>query len=365
MKNTLKKNKTRKAKSKNGNLVSIFVLHCLILTCTLSFTCGCEETLQNKEKGKPAAAAPLLSPSPPPTQMSEPEVKATQIIVDALADNDPQARINAIEVVATTKQVRWMPKVQRLLSDKIMRVRFAALLAVGDSQYSLAERPVKQMLKDRDLNVKIAASYAMVKLGHPEYLQVLQKAITNNDQTVRANAALLLGKSGNKDALKTLHWALKQKDSNDMVRFQAVDSIAMLGDEEIFPKLWAMLISAYADDRVMGIQAMGNLGTPKVKNVLITMLDDEVLEVRLAAAEQLGVLKDTTGEPVVLEVYEKNLTAGMEKVDIQRANIRIALAIGQIGTKSLTKFLPQLLDDESKSVRIAAAKAVFQCAMKK
>jgi HEAT repeat protein len=40
------------------------------------------------------------------------------------------------------------------------------------------------------------------------------------------------------------------------------------------------------------------------------------------------------------------------------------MAIGQIRTPSLTKFLPELLKDESKFVRIAAAKAVLQSAAK-
>src|SRR3972149_6469290 len=124
------------------------------------------------------------------------------------------------------------------------------------------------MLRDKERNVRIGASYAMVKLGHPEYSQVLLKAITSSNQTVRANAALLLGKTGDKSAINTLYWALKQKDSDDKVLFQATESIAMLGDEQIFPKLWAMLISSYADDRVMGIKAMGQLKTIQAKNAI-------------------------------------------------------------------------------------------------
>ena len=344
-------NRTQKANNKNGNTVNV-----LILACILLLTCGCEEQV----KKKPADSTPILTSS-----ANENLSKATRITLEGLADRNPQVRTCAIEVVAETGQIRLMPKVQRLLGDKSVPVRFAAAVAVGDLQYSLAERHIRRLLKDRSLNVKIAASYAMIRLGHPEYSQVLYKAIASKDQTVRANAALLLGKSGNKNALKLLHWALKNRDSDDKVRFQAAESIAMLGDEQIFPKLWAMLISTYADDRVMGIQAMGHLGTPKVKNVLITMLDDDILEVRLAAAERLGALRDTTGEHEVLDVFEKNLTVGMEKVDLQRANTRTAMAIGQIGTKSLTKFLPQFLDNESKLVRIAAAKAVFQCTMGK
>ena len=48
---------------------------------------------------------------------------------------------------------------------------------------------------------------------------------------------------------------------------------------------------------------------PEAKNALIRMLDDDILEIRLAAAEQLGVFKDPIGEVKVLEVFEKNLPA--------------------------------------------------------
>jgi HEAT repeat protein len=90
-------------------------------------------------------------------------------------------------------------------------------------------------------------------------------------------------------------------------------------------------------------------------------LDDEILEVRLTAAEQLGTLGDNTGELEVLDVFDKDLTAPMDKEGRERVNVLTAMAIGRIGTPRLVKFLPDLLKNESKFVRIAAAKAVFQC----
>jgi len=287
--------------------------------------------------------------------------EATRIIQEGLSDDNPLIKVNAIEVVADTKQIRLMPKVQRLLKDDYVPVRFLAALAVGDMEYGFAESNVKQLLQDEDGNVRIAADYAICKLEPPGSFGFVRKAIASNDQTVRANAALLLGKSGDKSILKFLYWALRRKDSDDKVRFNAVEAIARLGDERIYPKLWAMLISAYADDRVTGIRAMGALGTEQAKNALITMLDDDVLQVRLIAAGQLGKLGDVTGEPEVLEVFTKNLTAGLDKEGTEHIRKLTALAIGQIGTRPLIKFLPQLLKDESKTVRIAAAKSVFQC----
>jgi HEAT repeat protein len=324
---------------------------CALMTCAL-FVFGCNKSSQRTYDHPGGGSIDELVP------------EATRIIQEGLSDGDPRIRVNAIEVVTDTKRIKLMPKVERLLEDEFVPVRFAAALAVGDLEYSFAESSVKQLLKDKDENVRIAADYAMSKLGSGSGFKLVRKTIASSDQTIRANAAFLLGKSGDKSSLKWLWWTLQNKDSDYKARFNAAEAIARLGDERIDEKLLAMLISAYADDRVMGVKAMGALGTEKAKNFLITKLDDDVLEVRLAAAEQLGMLGETTGEAEVLKVFMKNLTAGLDKEELERVNTLTALAIGQIGTASVTKFLPQLLKNESKFVRIAAAKAVLQCTMK-
>lgn len=342
----LKKIKPMKAKGK----FSLFTFHFLIFTYYFLVVVGCDKPFWTPVHRPPAVSVDDLVP------------EATRIVQQGLADENPYVRVNAIEVVATTGQIRLMPKVQRLLeNDFVNPVRFTAAVAVGDTEYRLGEKSLRPLLNDPDENIRIAAAYALSKLGSFDSFDYLCKAIASDDQMVRANAALLLGKSGDKRALKFLYIVLRREDSDDIVRFNAAESIAMLADEWIFPRLWAMVMSAYADDRIMGIRAMGALGTAKAKDVLITKLDDDILVVRLAAAEQIGMLGDTTGEPEVLDVFKKNLTARLNKEQTEHVNMFTALAIGRIGTASLTRFLPQLLGDESKFVRIAAAKAVFQC----
>jgi len=271
-----------------------YVLGVLALTsaCLLPFVGGgCEPPAQRPLPFAPSAMATPTAPRRPLT--ADPQSEARQILLEGLADIDPRMRSNAVEVIATVREVRLMPKIQRMLQDPAVQVRFLAALAVGDLEYALAKGEVAALLNDPDPNVKMAAAYALMRLGQPEHFPIVGEAIASKDQTVRANAALLLGKSGYQEALRFLYWTLQQPDSTDRVLLQAVESIAMLGDQRIYPKLWTRLISAYADDRMVGIRAMGALGTEEAKNALITTLDDAVLEVRLAAAEQLGKLGDT------------------------------------------------------------------------
>ena len=298
------------------------------------------------------------------TNVASARAEAKHVIDEALADSDPVVRVNAIEVVGTTGRLDLMPKVQRLLKDPTVPVRFAAALAVGDLRYAPAKGMLGPLLKDEDSNVIIAASYAMGRLGAAEYYRVVAEGAESKDQTVRANAVLLLGKIGDRQFLKLVKAAQEDRFSSDKVRFQALEARSRLGDEEILKRLWALVYSAYADDRLLAIRALGALGVPQAKDILIAKLDDTVLEVRLAAAEQLGRLSDQAGEPQVLEVFEKNIAGGLDKQAAERTNVLAALAIGQIGTPTLTKYLPQLLKNESKYVRVAAAKAVFQCDMR-
>lgn len=312
---------------------------------------GCEPTTQPRTGG-PAAMSPVLG--------GDLQTQARQIILDGLTDPDPQVRANAVEVVASTEQARLMPRVHKLLDDEVIPVKFLAVLAVGDLRYRLASEDIARLLEDPDPNIKIAAAYAMTRLGHPEYYKVVSNAVATSDQTVRANAALLLGKCGRQEGLRFLYWTLQRDDSADKVILQAAESIAMLGDHRIYPKLWTRLISAYADDRVIGVRAMGALGTDEARSALITMLDDPVPEVRVAAAEQLGKLGEPAGEAEVLEVFEKNVLAGMDARSQERLKVLLALAIGEIDTEPLARHLPPLLQDPSKRVRLAAAKAVLR-----
>ncbi len=346
MKNTLKKIKAQRFQKISTSIIHISTFIFLIL-----FAFGCE-SLQRRSGAFDSS------------KMTVTQSEAIQIIGQSLADTDPLVRVNAIEVVATTRQLNFMPRVQQLLQDIAVPVRFASTLAVGDMEYSPAKNLINRSLKDPDSNVIIAAAYTMARLGYPGYIEVLRKAITETNQTVRANAAMLLGKSDDRGSLRLLYWALQDENSDDRVVYQAAEAIAMLGDESIYPKLWAMLLSAYADVRVIGIRAMGTLRTKKAEGALITMLDDDVLEVRLAAAEQLGRLNNTIGEPVVLDVFRKNLTSQMDQPSQERVFVLTALAIGQIGTPALTEYLPKLMKNESKFVRLAAAKAVFQSRMR-
>jgi len=285
---------------------------------------------------------------------------ARQILTDSLHDRNPLLRANAIEVVADCCRLEWMPRVHQLLTDEVVAVRFAAALAVGDLRYRPAEETLQKMVRVSEQDTKIAVAYALYQLGHKDKFKIMLDGLRSNNQTVRANSAFVLGKTEDKQALPGLYWVMTDDNSSDKVSLQAAEAVARIKDEKIYPKLWAMLLSAYVEDRMLGVNAMRYLGTEKAKNALITMLDDDVVEVRVAAAEQLGRLGDTIGQEVIVDVFRKGLAQKRENQGQVRLYRLTALAIGEVGTMPAVKYLPGLLEHQSRLVQIAAAKAVLR-----
>ncbi len=330
------------------------VFICVILS--LIAFCGCETGPGKQQTGNATAGSPVNS---------ELEIQATQIIQQTLANSNPQARANAIEIVAgipISRARKFMPEVQQLLKDESVPVRFAAAVAIGDTGYSQARGDITQLLKDDNENARIAAAYAAYKLGYASGLATIRASIKSNDQSVRANAAFLLGKSGEspRRALPILYETMRDETSDEKVILNSIEAVARLGDNKIYQKLWAMLISAYADDRVCGIRAMGALGTSQARDSLLTMLKDDLTEVRLVAAEQLGNMGDISGEKVVIDALTKDTANAQDQETKARIQTLAALAIGQIRTPALKNFLPELLKSEFQFARLAAAKAVLQ-----
>ncbi len=309
--------------------------------------CGCEGGPKEQQIG-------------PGRGSSELEIQAAKIILQGLSSSYPQVRTNAIEIAAGTGKQQFMPEIQRLTKDGIVPVRFTAAVAIGESKYSPARNDVAQLLKDDDENVRLAADYALAMLGGSKsYIEQIRNTMSSNDQQVRANAAFLLGKIGDRKAIPLLHDAIRDEASDDKVRLNAVEALARLGDETIYQKLWALLISAYADDRIFGIRSMGALGTPAAKDSILTMLKDELPEVRLVAAEELGNLGNKAGEKVVIDTLTKGITVAQDQETRARIQTLASLAIAQIRTPALKKFLPELLKSDSQFAQLAAAKAVL------
>ena len=282
--------------------------------------------------------------------------RAMSILQKGLVSENAKIRTHAIEVAAETGQQSMLSTIKKLTDDPVVPVRFAAVVALGDMKCGDCEKILRKSLNDTNVNIRIAAAYSLVKLDIGDYIGPLLAAAKSADQTVRANAALLIGKLGNRDHIPLLHEVLSAEDSVAKVRMQAVESLGRLGDERMYrSKLWALQISKFADDRVMGIRGMGALNTPESRAAVATMLQDDIEEVRLAAAEQLARLGDKSGEEEVWNYFKTS--PDLNEADI--ANGMAVMAIGYLQSSRLNAFLPSALNSQNAYIQMLAAKSVL------
>lgn len=283
--------------------------------------------------------------------------EAKAIVAAGVRSTDERIRANAIESISGSSRMDMVKEIVALLNDPSPMVRFAAASALGDLNYVQAKDKLKEMTKDPDLNVAMASCYALCKMGEDSYYKKIEDTAGIKNQTYMANAAMLLGKLGKKEALPILYKIKDSPDSLNAAAFNATEAIARIGDERIYKKIWTMLISVYADDRYMGAHAMAAYGGSRGTNALITLLDDEIPEVRLTVAEQLAILGDNTGKVVVKEYF--TAPALEDKNAVERCNAIAAIAIGQIADPEMYSHLAKLLKNESPIVQLAAAKSIL------
>lgn len=332
----------------------LFIIAAMVTACVFS---GCQEEQTSARPVRIESNPNNVSYQNNPSSDVE---KAETILYDCLHDKNSIIRTQAIEIVANVRQKDMMPTVVKLLKDNSIPVKFAAVLAIGDTGYKGGALPVKRLLKDQDQNVRIAAAYTLTKLGKDDLTSAITAQLNNLDQTVRANASLLLGKLGNRENIKKLNWVISDKNSSDIVKIQAIEAIAMLGGEKrkTYQHLWALLISKYADDKIKGIRGMRFLNSVESKNAILAMMEDEMPEIRIFAAGQLAMMSDKSGKSEVLH-YFVNLRPKFDNESARQADRLAAMAIGRIGGPELEKYLTKMLNSHSKELRLIAAQSVL------
>lgn len=326
--------------------ISLFVLIGFGLCCV-----GC------MDKQTPTHTNPIAFITSVKVQTLKPQ--ALSILERSFKSPDAYLRANAIEVTVTTKQKQFLPQLAKMTTDQAPAVRFAATVALGDLHCTGFESLLRNLLNDPDTNVQIAAAYSLTKLNQKQYAQLLHEAVVHSGPSVRANAALLLGKLGDRDDIPLLYRILRDDSSTAMVRMQAVESIARLGDQQIYrTKLWALLISKFNDDRVMGIRGMGALGTTEAIDAIKTMLNDDVYEVKLAAAHELARLGQKNGLQLVRDHFKQ--PGNMNNSDMD--NCIAIMAVGYMKDSELNNSLPKALSSTSRQVQLLGSQSVLlQC----
>ena len=186
-----------------------------------------------------------------------------------------------VEKMKARRDVNGLIKALRYRKDKGVRASAAeALVKIG----APAVEPLIAALKDKDSDVRYAAAKALGEIKDPRAVEPLIAALGDESSGVRLAAAKSLGEIKDPRAVEPLSAALK--DENKYVRRAAAHALDRLGwkpeQDEIAGWYWM----AKCDwDKCVALGAL-------TVEPLIAALKDTDEEVRRAAAEALGKIKD-------------------------------------------------------------------------
>jgi hypothetical protein len=205
--------------------------------------------------------------------------------------------------------------------------------------FSAMVKCLEKALGDSDEDVRWQAVEALVKIGNPEVIPTLITALGDSDKYVRREAVEALGEIGTPEAVSGLITALE--DSDEDVRRKAAEALGEIGTPEAVSGLITALEDSDEDVRRKAAKALGEIGTPEAVSGLITALGDSDDYVRLRAVHALGKI----GTP---EAVSGLITAlGHSDEDVR---LRAVHALGKIGNpETLQKILqnPQINLDDS------------------
>lgn len=286
--------------------------------------------------------------------------RAEDLLIRAVQSDDPVVRANAIEALVDVAPQKGAPFFRASADDGAPLVRFAACMAIGDTQDRASRSTVERLLKDQTPRVRLAAAYAAYRLGDRKQAGVLVDTLSNHpDEDMRCDAAFLIGKCGDPRAIERLKLAAQREQGpKAVVHIKA--AMAMLGSRQAQDDIIRTSLESEPVAKLLALQTMVEMRNPVVHEALAYRLKQEgdYLEARLLAARGLGRLGSAAGYKLALEsLHHKE----KDEVDTMRVRSLAALALGAIGDKRALPELAKVAGDESDArTQVAACCAICQ-----
>jgi HEAT repeat protein len=218
--------------------------------------------------------------------------------IEALSQDDPQARIRAIEALGNTGKPTMVAPLIETLRDPDVNVREAAFRALGLLAHPSARDALRQRWTRGGMPIeRVWNAFALVRIeAHAGARAFLARALTKGSARARIAATEALGRIGDRSSLAILEESLADEDW--AVRFNVCKALGDAGSPDAVDLLLAALKDS--DFRVISAasMALAKIRNPRAYEPLRQALDGPAAA---AVAEALGVFGDTRAVPALIE----------------------------------------------------------------
>jgi sialidase-1 len=145
------------------------------------------------------------------------------------------------------------------------------------------------LAQNDDWKLKLMAAAALARCGHPTTMDEAHARLMHGDIEVRKTAVWILGQIGTAADVSRVK-AVLEAETEPLARAYCVHALALLGDSSGRQELAKNLTSSLPAVRTYAAEFAGYCRAEELHDQLVTLLDDETLDVRMRAAQSLIAL---------------------------------------------------------------------------
>ncbi len=277
------------------------------------------------------------------------DARSAPSLIRALSDHDAVVRAQAAAALQKVGDVRAVPALMKLLVDEDLDVCARAATTLGELGDRRAAAALVPLLERAEPEVRGAAADALGKLADEIAAEPLTRLFHDDTESVRLKAVSAFRQF--RSASATAPLLLLLDDANVQIRQRAVDSLGEIGNAGSLDRLLvALRADSAVEVRMAAAKALGLLKSPKALKALEEALDDD-LTVRCRAISALGDIGDASSLPALL---------AMLKDPTPEVRYHASQSLAEIGHQNSRKPLEDLLGDDNPMVRRGAAKALIK-----
>ena len=228
------------------------------------------------------------------------EVDFSAVFRMCLKDKDEEVLEKAIEGLWEDEDRAIIPGlIQVLHSDKSPQVRAAAAVALGKFPALVQEgkllakdgdsilESLMDILKDsgQPLEVVRRSMEAAAPFNTPDIRKFVTRAYKGDELLLKSSSIYAMGRTGEVSLLPVIIKELQNAEPS--IRYESAHACAELGDEDAVPHLVALLDDDDYQVQLAGISALGKIGGPLAKKVLVNCVKDGDAVLEDAARSEL------------------------------------------------------------------------------
>lgn len=217
------------------------------------------------------------------------ETRAVPWLIDALRDKDTEVRAMAAWALGEIKDPQALnPLLAALNEQQNDFAREMLARAIGELEDARAVQPLLDLLKDPEPGVRVAALWALGEIGERSTFYTVIKMLNDQNDKVRAATLSALRGIGCDPAFVAV--TLSLRDASAAVRYAAAKLLGEFTDKPTNEPVHKVLVDYSPSFPPILQEVFGEFENLSAIDYLIQVLADPVAQVRVSAAETLGII---------------------------------------------------------------------------